>query len=140
MKKILFVCTGNSCRSQMAEGFARALSDGNVDVKSAGISPIGVHPAAIMTMKEAGIDISEQTSDLLTPAMIRNADYVITLCNSARDNCPVIPRGVRHFHWDITNPDRLFPSEEARRREFARVRDDLRNRIEKLFRELEQNG
>jgi arsenate reductase len=140
MRKILFVCTGNSCRSQMAEGFGRALSDGNVEVKSAGTSPVGVHPAAIATMKEVGIDISGHASTLLTPQMVKDTDVIVTLCSSARDNCPAIPPGVRRFHWDIANPDRFYISEEARRREFGRVRDEIKSRIEKFLTELEQSS
>ncbi len=139
MKIILFVCTGNSCRSQIAEGFGIEFSDGKFEIKSAGTSPIGVLPATIETMKEVGIDISEHTSDLLTGEMIQWADYVITLCNHARDNCPVIPPGVIHYHWDIENPDRLYPSEEARRIGFARARDDIKNRVQQLFAEINDN-
>lgn len=136
MKNILFVCTGNSCRSQMAEGFGKYLSNGRFDIKSAGTAPIGVHPMAVASMKEIGIDISEQYSTMLDPGLIRWADYVITLCNSARDNCPVIPRGIRHFHWDIENPDRVYLSDKDRRDGFATVRDELKRRIEELFVEI----
>lgn len=137
MKQILFVCTGNSCRSQMAEGLAKELADGRFHIRSAGTAPTGVHQAAVETMKEIGIDISEQTSDLLTKSMIDEVEYVITLCNSARDNCPVISPGITHLHWDISNPDRLYSSEENRRREFGRVRDDLKKLIEKFLNEID---
>lgn len=136
MKNILFVCTGNSCRSQMAEGFGKYLSNGQFDIKSAGIAPIGVHPMAVASMREIGIDISDQCSTMLDSGLIRWADYVITLCNSARDNCPVIPGGIRHIHWDIENPDRVCLSDKDRRDGFAGVRDELKKRIEKLFDEI----
>jgi len=133
MRRILFVCTGNSCRSQMAGGFGRAFGKGEFEVESAGTSPIGILPATIRTMKEVGIDISDQTSDKLTTEMIAWADYVITLCSQARDNCPVIPPGVIHRHWDIENPDRLYFSDEKRRREFARIRDQIGEKVKDLF-------
>lgn len=137
MENILFVCTGNACRSQIAEGLGKELSNGRYEIRSAGITPFGVHPTAIETMKEVGIDISEHTSDLLTSSMIDQTDYVITLCNTARDNCPAIPSGVRHLHWDIPNPDKLYPSEEARRKGFARMRDDLEKRVQELLDQLD---
>lgn len=137
MKKILFVCSGNSCRSQMAEGWGRELTDGRFEINSAGISPIGVHPAAIASMSEIGVDISEQTSKMLDSTLIKWADYIITLCNSARDFCPVFPGNIKHIHWDIDNPDRLFLSEEDRRKEFARVRDEIKNRIEQFYDEID---
>jgi len=133
MKNILFVCTGNSCRSQMAEGFGKAFAGGRFRVKSAGISPIGIHPSAIDTMKEVGIDISEQRSTMLTKDVLKWADYVVTLCDSARDNCPVIPPGITHVHWDIPNPDRIFLSEEARKSEFRRVRGRIKEQVGELF-------
>ncbi len=133
MKNILFVCTGNSCRSQMAEGFGRALADGKFEIQSAGTAPIGVLPMTVKTMKEVGIDISKHSSDLLTSKMIQWADYIVTLCNSARDNCPVIPSDKIHYHWDIENPDRFYLSEEARDRGFAFARDEIKSRVEKLF-------
>jgi arsenate reductase len=138
MTKILFVCTGNSCRSQMAEGFARYFSNGRFQIKSAGLFPTGIHPMTIQTMKEAGIDISDQTSDMLNPAMVEWCDYFITLCGSARDRCPAVPPKVKHFHWDIENPDILYISEEDRRREFARVRDEIKRYVEKLFLQIEK--
>jgi arsenate reductase len=136
MTNILFVCTGNSCRSQIAEGFGHALSNGKFEIKSAGTSPIGVLPMTIKTMKEVGIDISEHTSDLLTSELIEWADYIITLCNSARDNCPVIPPEKIHIHWDIENPDRLYLSEEARHVGFAKARDEIESRVQKLFKKI----
>jgi arsenate reductase len=139
MKNILFVCTGNSCRSQMAEGFGLEYSDGRFEIKSAGISPFGVLPMTIETMIEVGIDISEHTSDLLTSEMIQWADYVVTLCNHARDVCPAIPPDVEHLHWDIENPDRLYASEEARLIEFARVRDEIESRVLQLFEKIDNS-
>ncbi len=137
MKKILFVCSGNSCRSQMAEGWGRELADGRFEVNSAGVSPIGVLPPTIATMKEAGVDISEQTSKYLDPKLIKWADYIITMCNNARDNCPVFPADVNHIHWDTENPDRLYRSEENRRKEFARVRDWIKGKVVNFYNEID---
>ncbi len=133
MKNILFVCSGNSCRSQMAEAWGRELSDGRFEVNSAGVSPFGILPATIETMHEVGLDISEQSSKLLDESLIKWADYIITMCNAARDNCPVFPPEVNHIHWDTENPDRIYLAEEDRRKEFARVRDWIKNKIEKFY-------
>ncbi|MCP4706094.1 MAG: arsenate reductase ArsC [candidate division Zixibacteria bacterium] len=137
MKKILFVCSGNSCRSQMGEGWGRELSDGRFEVNSAGVSPIGVLPPTVATMQEAGVDISEQTSKFLSPELIKWADYIITMCNNARDVCPVFPSNVNHIHWDTENPDRIYLSEEDRKKEFAKVRDWIKNKIVKLYDEID---
>jgi arsenate reductase len=136
MKNILFVCSGNSCRSQMAEGLGKKLADGRFNVKSAGVTPIGVHPMAIRTMAEIGIDISDQTSKMLDSKLIKWADYIVTLCNTARDNCPVIPSNKKQLHWDIKNPDRIYSSEKVREAEFAKSRNEIKGHIEKLFDEL----
>jgi arsenate reductase len=138
MKKILFVCTGNSCRSQMAEGFGKALSGGRFEIKSAGTAPSGVHPMTIKTMKEAGIDISDQTSDLLTPELIQWCDYLITLCGSACARIPPLPPHIKHIHWDIENPDILYDSEEARRLGFALTREQIKKLVEQLFHQIEK--
>ncbi len=137
MKKILFVCSGNSCRSQMGEGWGRELADGRFEVNSAGVSPIGVLPPTIATMKEVGIDISEQTSKYLAPELINWTDYIITMCNYARDNCPVFPGHVNHIHWDTENPDRLYQSEDDRRKEFARVRDWIKSKVVNFYNEID---
>jgi len=138
MKNILFVCTGNSCRSQIAEGFARSLSNERFNIISAGIYPSGVHPMTIATMKEVGIDISDQTSDLLTKDMIEWCHYFITLCGSARDKCTPVPRGIRHIHWEIENPDVLYASDEDRRIGFALVRDEIKRCVQNLFNKIDK--
>ena len=137
MKNILFVCTGNCCRSQMAEGIGRALSRGRFEIKSAGTAPIGILPVTIRSMKEIGIDISEQTSDFLSPSLLQWADYLVTLCNTVLDRLPLKPHGLKHIHWDIENPDRVYLSEEARLKGFAKTRDDIKKHIEELFEELD---
>ncbi len=137
MKNILFVCSANACRSQIAEGLGKKLGDGRFNVKSAGLTPIGVHPMAIKTLAEIGIDISDQTSKMLDSNLIKWAEYIVTLCNSARDNCPVIPSNKKQLHWDIENPDRVYLSEKARDAEFAKTRDEIKGLIEKFFDELD---
>ena len=139
MKHILFICTGNSCRSQMAEGFGREYSDGRFEVRSAGTAPKGIHPETISVMIEAGIDITDQTSDLLTDDLIEWADYVITLCNSARDACPVLPPDMEHIHWDIDNPDHEYSSEEARHNEFTRIRDEIEHYMAEFFNQIDED-
>ncbi len=135
-KRILFLCTGNSCRSQMAEGLARAIGESSVEVESAGTHPIGVHPRAIAAMKEISIDISGHASKGIDSAMVKWADLIVTLCGDARDHCPVPPAHVRSIHWPIHDPFGAAGSDEAIREEFRRVREDLRGRIEKLLKEL----
>ena len=90
-KTLYFLCTGNSCRSQIAEGFGKQILGESFDVYSAGIEAHGLNPKAVKAMNEVGVDISGQTSELIDPEILNNADYVITLCGDANDNCPVTP-------------------------------------------------
>ena len=101
---ILFLCTGNSCRSQMAEGWARALAGSAHEIQSAGIEAHGKNPRAIAVMREAGRDISSQESTVLTSEMIDQADIVVTVCGNADQNCPVLPEGTRKEHWPLDDP------------------------------------
>jgi len=137
--RILFVCSGNSVRSQIAEGFAGAFGGDRYLAESAGTMPIGVHPDAVACMNEAGIDISNNSSDFLGPDMLEDARYVVTLCSSARDRLPHLPPGTKHIHWDIENPDKIYPSEQARRYGFAAVRDEIETRVKNLLSSIE-NG
>jgi len=132
MKKttLYFLCTGNSCRSQIAEGFAKHYGGGDFDVYSAGLETHGLNPRAVATMKEIGIDISHHTSDLIDPALLNRADYVITLCGHAADNCPVIPPHVRHLHWGFDDPAK--GGDEAK---FREVRDAIGERIKSFIEE-----
>jgi arsenate reductase len=136
MKTVLFVCSGNSVRSQMAEGFGKHLAAGTLIVKSAGIFPTEIHPMTVLSMKEVGIDISNQESTLLSREMIDECDYFVTLCSSARDRCKSMLGRVKHIHWEIENPDILYLSEEDRSREFARVRDEIKKRVENLIQKI----
>lgn len=130
---ILFLCTGNSCRSQMAEGFARALGRGKVEVYSAGIEPAGLNPRAVAAMAEAGIDISGHSSDPIDPEVLKNADLIVTLCGDARDRCPVTPPTVRREHWPLPDPARAEGGEDEIAAAFRAVRDEIRERVAKLL-------
>ncbi|EIT85259.1 arsenate reductase [Fictibacillus macauensis ZFHKF-1] len=130
MKKIIyFLCTGNSCRSQMAEGFARQLLSEEWDVKSAGIEAHGLNPNAVKAMKEVGIDISKQTSDRIDATILHQADLVVTLCGDAADRCPTTPSHVKRDHWGFDDPAKAQGTEAEKWQFFQRVRDEIRERI-----------
>lgn len=128
-KIIYFLCTGNSCRSQMAEGWAKKLLGNEWEVFSAGIEAHGVNPNAIKAMKEIGIDISEQTSDLINTEILNSATLSVTLCGDAADKCPMTPPHVQREHWGFDDPAGKEWSE------FQRVRNEIGERI-KRFAEL----
>ena len=130
---ILFLCTGNSCRSQMAEGFARSLAAGSVEVESAGIEAHGKNPRAIAAMQEVGVDISAQESTRLTDAMLERADLVVTVCGHADEHCPLLPPGTRKLHWPLEDPARATGTEEEIRTEFRRIRDEIQERVTELM-------
>jgi len=129
-QKVLFLCTGNSCRSQMAEGWLRDLGGGRFDVYSAGIVAHGKNPRAIAVMKEAGVDISGQESEQLNPAMLEELDLLVTVCGHADETCPAVPVSCEKQHWPFDDPAKATGSEEEIMAEFRRVRDQIRNRIE----------
>lgn len=132
---IYFLCTGNSCRSQMAEGWARHLGGDKVEVYSAGIETHGLNLRAVEVMKEAGVDISHHTSDLIDSDRLSRADYVITLCGDANDKCPVTPPQVNRLHWGFEDPAKATGSEEEVTAKFQEVRDAIRDRIAKFLEE-----
>lgn len=117
----------------MAEGFGRALSAGEFEIRSAGISSGGVNADAIASMKEVSIDISNHTSDRLTSTHYDWADYVVTVCDSAKESCPVVPPGKKAVHWSVRDPYGNYTSEEEKNKNFAEVREDLKSRIAALF-------
>jgi arsenate reductase len=133
---ILFLCTGNSCRSQMAEGWARELGGDRHTIQSAGIEAHGKNPRAIAVMREAGIDISGQESTRVTEAMLAAADVVVTVCGHADAHCPAVPGGVRKIHWPLDDPARASGSEDSVMDVFRASRDDIRNRVLALLEEL----
>ena len=135
MVKILFLCTGNSCRSQMAEGWARALKGDIVEACSAGIEKHGLNPYAVKAMAEAGVDISAQQSKLISELPTQDFDYVITVCGNAHESCPVFPGRTRIIHAGFDDPPRLAKlcqSEEKKLDCYRRVRDEIRAFIEEF--------
>ena len=138
--KVLFLCTGNSCRSQIAEGWARRLGGDAVDALSAGIEAHGKNPRAIAVMAEAGVDISGQESTRLTDAMLAEADYLVTVCGHADEHCPTLPPGMRREHWPLSDPAKATGSEEEIMAVFRASRDDIRARVEDLLARLAKDG
>lgn len=132
-KNIVFLCTANSCRSQMAEGFARRLAPAGTAIYSAGTDPKGVHPHAVKVMREAGIDISNQASKRIEEIPLERADVVITLCGEAAESCPAPSRNVEHLHWPLPDPASAQGDEETVLGAFRIVRDDIRLRVQQLF-------
>jgi len=136
MKKtfnILFLCTGNSCRSQMAEGWAKWFGRPLFDIQSAGIEAHGKNPRAIAVMKEAGVDISQQESTRVTDSMLANADLVVTVCGHADEHCPVLPAGVKKEHWPLEDPAKASGTEAEIMEKFRASRDDIRSRVKDLL-------
>jgi two-component system phosphate regulon sensor histidine kinase PhoR len=129
---ILFLCTGNSCRSQMAEGFARQLSDGRLRIFSAGTEPKGIHPLAVRVMREAGVDISAQHSKGLDEIPLGQIDQLITLCGDAAETCPTLPAKIVRTHWPLADPALATGDEEEVMKIFRQVRDDIRARVQAL--------
>jgi arsenate reductase len=125
-KRVLILCTGNSARSQMAEGLLRHDAGERFDVESAGTKPSIVRPEAVAAMKELGIDISGHRSKSVTEFDGQHFDYVITVCDGAHETCPVFFGGAERFHHDFDDPASLCGSEEQRLALFRRVRDELR--------------
>lgn len=131
MSRILFLCTGNSCRSQMAEGFGRDLLVDHI-IESAGTEAHGLNPKAVQVMTEIGVDISDQQSTVLDEDRITDFDIVITLCGDAAEHCPVVPASTRKLHWPLADPASYTGSEEDVLGEFRRVRDEIRERVNAL--------
>ena len=137
MFRIMFLCTGNTCRSQMAEGFAREFGRGTVEAHSAGVNPAGVvHPKSREVMKEAGADISGQTSKCIDMELLLKMDMVITLCGNAEAACPVIPSQTKRAHWPIDDPVKAEGTEEEVMDAFRRARDEIKVRTVNLIKEL----
>lgn len=131
-KIIYFLCTGNSCRSQMAEGFGKKYLGDTFDVRSAGIEAHGLNPNAVKAMKEAGIDISQQKSKLIDMALLNQAYLVVTLCGDAEERCPMTPPKVRREHWGFDDPAKAQGTEAEKWAVFQRVRDGIERRIKQF--------
>lgn len=132
-KRVYFLCTGNSCRSQMADGFLKALGKDEFEVKSAGLEAHGLNPRAVQVMKEAGIDISGHTSDVIDPDILNRADLVITLCGHADEHCPAIMNpNVVKWHWGFDDPAKATGTEEEIMEKFRQVRDAIKARLQQF--------
>lgn len=132
-KKILFLCTGNSARSQMAEGWMKFLGPKDWQIQSAGIFPSYVHPLAIRAMEEVGVDISGQVSKSTDQFLDQRFDYLITLCDNAAMVCPVFPGEGKRLHWPFEDPAAVIGTIEERMVAFRRIRDEIKARIEEFL-------
>lgn len=128
-KTIYFLCTGNSCRSQMAEGWAKHYLGDSWKVKSAGIEAHGLNPRAIQAMRGVGIDISNQKSDPIDMEVLNNATMIVTLCGDAADRCPMTPSHIKREHWGFDDPAKTEGTDEEKQAVFQRVRDEIGERV-----------
>ena len=135
MKKILVLCTGNSCRSQMAEGYLKHFAGDSAQVYSAGVETHGVNPRAIQSMREDGIDISHHTSNHVDEYKDIDFDFVITVCDHAREKCPVLPGQAKKFHHNFPDPAKAQGSEEEVQREFKAARDIIKGYCDRFVKE-----
>ena len=126
MKRILILCTGNSCRSQIAEGYIKKFAGDKAEVYSAGIETHGVNPRAIQIMKEDGIDISRHTSNSINEYRNIDFDYVITVCDNAKERCPFFPSNAKKLHHNFPDPAKATGSEEQIMQQFRQVRDMIK--------------
>jgi len=139
MKKpfnILFLCTGNSCRSQMAEGWAKWYGRPLFEIQSAGIETHGKNPRAIAVMKEAGVDIANQESTKVSDDMLTQVDLVVTVCGHADEHCPVLPPGTKKEHWPLEDPAKVQGTEAEIMDQFRASRDDIEARVKDLLQRL----
>jgi len=128
-QRVLFLCTHNSARSQMAEGFLRALAGDRFEVASAGTEATRVHPLAIRAMFDVGIDLSRHTSKIVDELVEQPWDYVITVCDAANAACPVFPKKSSRLHWSFEDPSQAPGNDDQRLKVFRRVRDQIKRRI-----------
>ena len=127
MKKVLVLCTGNSCRSQIAEGYLRHFAGDKADIFSAGVETHGVNPRAVAIMKEDGIDISNQTSNNVNEYGNIDFDYIITVCDNAKERCPYFPSKAKRFHHNFPDPAKATGTEDHIMQQFRKARDDIKN-------------
>ena len=131
-QRVLILCTGNSCRSQMAEGLLRNLAGDRFEAFSAGTQPTQVNPRAIEVMAELGIDISNHKSQSVENFLDQKFDYVITVCDAARETCPVFPHSKESLHWSFEDPAEATGTEEDIMKVFRKVRDQIREHLQNL--------
>lgn len=129
MKKVLILCTGNSCRSQIAHGYLAHFAKGKAEVYSAGVETHGVNPRAIQTMKEDGIDITAHTSNNVNEYNGINFDFIITVCDNAKERCPYFPGSAKRFHYNFPDPAKATGTEEEIQAEFQRVRELIKEYV-----------
>lgn len=134
-KSVLFLCTGNSCRSQIAEGVLRHLAGDRFEVASAGTHPVGLNPGAVEIMREIGIDISKQRSKSLVEFEGSRFDHVITVCDRAKESCPIFPSASAVLHWSFDDPASAQGSPEEQRAVFRRVRNEIEQQIHGFLKE-----
>jgi len=128
--RVLFLCTGNSARSQMAEGYLRRAAGDRYEAMSAGIEPKGLNPLAVEAMREIGIDISQQKSKEVEELLGTNPAYVVTVCDNAKEKCPLFPGSFKSVHWDLQDPAGAEGGQEEKLAVFRRVRDEIVTRID----------
>ena len=134
-KKVLFLCTGNSCRSQMAEGWLRHLARDRFEVVSAGTHPVGLNPYAVTVMAEAGVDISNHVSERVDLYLEQRFDYVITVCDRAQETCPIFPCASLTLHWNFDDPAKATGTYEQQLNVFRKTRDEIADRIRRFLAE-----
>jgi Protein-tyrosine-phosphatase len=134
-KKILVLCTGNSCRSQIAEGYLRHFANGNAEVYSAGVETHGVNPKAIAIMQEDGIDISNHTSTNIDEYFDIDFDFVITVCDNAKERCPFFPTKAKKFHHNFSDPAKAKGTDEEINEQFREVRQQIKEYCERFVAE-----
>ena len=137
---ILFLCTGNSCRSQIAEGWAKWYGRPLFEIESAGIETHGKNPRALAVMKEVGVDISNQESTRLTNEMLAGTDLVVSVCGHADEHCPVLPEGTCKIHWPLDDPAKAEGTEDEIIKVFKASRDDIHRRVDELLNELKSEA
>ena len=140
MLKVMFLCTGNACRSQMAEGFAREYGKGLIEPFSAGLIAAGLHPRTLAVMKEIGIDISDQKSKTIDEELLKTMDIVITLCGNAEHACPWTPPEIKRIHWPINDPVGTKGREEKIMKAFRRARDEIWVKTEQFITKIKTEG
>jgi arsenate reductase len=141
MKKrsVLILCTGNSARSQMAEGILRHIAGEKLEVESAGVEPSSVRPEAVEAMRDLGIDISKHRSKSVNEFLDRRFDYIITVCDNAKESCPLFPGNAERIHWSFEDPAAVEGSGEERLSAFRKVRDQIWERLKSFDREVSAN-
>jgi arsenate reductase (thioredoxin) len=136
--KVLFLCTGNSARSQMAEGFLRNMAGDYFEALSAEIEPKGLNPLAVEVMREIGIDISQQRSKDVREFLGSPIPYIITVCDNAKEHCPIFPGTYKYMHWSLEDPADAQGTKEEKLAVFRRVRDEIASRVERFVEEKQR--